>query len=178
MARMRWDCVAEILKDKNHRIGAEIGVWKGKFTYNILELLPNIEKLYCVDPWIMYEEYKNSLQSDTFIKANYNNIFNVYKNQTKKYKKKIVTLKMMSEEALKKIPDGCLDWIFIDANHSYEYVKQDIINWIPKVKSGGLVSGHDYGRDTHSDIGVTKAVDELIEKVNKGYNGVWYIFKD
>jgi len=178
MSKMRWNCVAEIIQNIPHKVGAEIGVWKGKFTYNVLNLVPTIEKLYCVDPWIMYDDYEKSLVSDTFIKANYNNIFKIYKDQTKKFRKKIVTLRMMSDEAIKKIPDEHLDWIFIDANHSYEYAKQDIINWMPKVKHGGLVSGHDYGRNMHSDKGVTKAVDELIPNVNRGYNGVWYVFKE
>lgn len=178
MAKMRWNCIAEVLKNRNHKVGAEVGVWTGKFTYNILTLLPDIKTYYAIDAWKMYGDYKNSLKSDTFIKADYDNIFKTYKNQVKKFKNKIITLRMMSDEALNKIPDLSLDFIFIDANHSYEYAKQDITNWSTKVKINGLISGHDYGRNTYSDKGVTKAVDELIPSVNKGYNGVWYTFKD
>jgi len=174
--KKRWDCLAELLKDNNHKIGAEIGVWKGDFTYNIFELLPSIEMLYCVDPWIMYDDYKKSLQSNNFIKADYENIFKNFKKRMKKFEDRITIIRSMSEEALKIIPDRYLDFIFIDANHSYEYAKQDIINWSPKVKKGGLLSGHDYGRNKYSDIEVTKAVDELIPNVKKGYNGVWYIW--
>lgn len=178
MSKMRWHCISEVLKDKDHSVGAEVGVWKGQFTYNILNLLPNIKTYYCIDSWKMYDEYKSSLKGEAFLKADYDTIFRTYKNKVKKFKNKITTMRMMSTEALSKIPDRSLDFVFIDANHSYEYAKEDITVWSPKVKYGGLISGHDYGRNQHSDIGVTRAVNELIPNVNKGYNGVWYIFKE
>jgi len=178
MSKMRWDCIANVLKNKEHKIGAEIGVWKGIFTFEILKLLPDIEKYYCIDSWKMYPDYKKAVKGKAHLEANYDNIFKIYKNQVKQFNNKITTLRMMSKEAADHIPDGYLDWVFIDANHSYKYVKEDIMTWNPKVKVGGLLSGHDYGRNQHSDIEVTKAVDELVPNVNKGDNGVWYIFKE
>lgn len=58
-----------------------------------------------------------------------------------------------SVRAAERIDDGSIDWVFIDALHDYGSVREDIRAWAPKVKPGGLISGHDYGR-----AGVTDAV--------------------
>jgi predicted O-methyltransferase YrrM len=58
-----------------------------------------------------------------------------------------------SVQAAAQIEDGSIDWVFIDALHDYRSVRDDIRAWAPKVKTGGLISGHDYGR-----AGVTDAV--------------------
>ena len=55
-----------------------------------------------------------------------------------------VVMQMFSTEALKYIPDKSLDFVYIDANHSFDYAMIDIIKWIEKVRTGGIISGHDY----------------------------------
>lgn len=68
-----------------------------------------------------------------------------------------------SIEAARRVDDGSLDMVFIDADHSYEGVKRDIAAWLPKVKRGGWLGGHDYrNTDPRFDFsGVDKAVEEL-----------------
>jgi predicted O-methyltransferase YrrM len=61
-----------------------------------------------------------------------------------------------------------LDWVFIDADHSYEAVVADIAAWAPKLKPGGLLSGHDYGR-----AGVTDAVRRSFRAVDQAAS-IWY----
>jgi hypothetical protein len=58
------------------------------------------------------------------------------------------------------VPDNSLDWIYIDAGHSYEEVKADYEAWVPKVRKGGIISGHDYGEN--DCIGVKHWIDELV----------------
>ena len=65
-----------------------------------------------------------------------------------------------SVSASKMYADESLDAVFIDADHRYESVKADILTWMPKVKKGGILAGHDYIL-AHS--GVILAVDELVE---------------
>ena len=77
--------------------------------------------------------------------------------------------------AAKKIRDNCLDMVFIDALHTYSGVISDIVNWLPKVKVGGIICGHDYGY--HRFPGVKIAVDEMFENVNEGYETTWWTIK-
>jgi len=63
--------------------------------------------------------------------------------------------------------DNSIDFVFIDADHRYESIKRDILAWKPKIKTGGVIAGHDYSL---SYPGVVKAVDDIFgDKVNKKY---------
>jgi len=77
-----------------------------------------------------------------------------------------------SMKAVKRFADESLDFIYIDANHSYGYVKEDIREWSKKVKKGGVVSGHDYVNE-HAGIpfGVKRAVNEWVAE-----NKIPYLF--
>jgi hypothetical protein len=86
----------------------------------------------------------------------------------------------MSVDAAEDIPDN-LDFVYIDGNHKYEFVKQDIEAYYPKIKIGGVIGGHDIDNGTcpnHS--GLTKAVLEFVIKHNLelqiGGND-WWAFK-
>ena len=70
--------------------------------------------------------------------------------------------------------DKSLDFVFIDGAHNYESVKADIQAWLPKVKIGGFIGGHDYGNDEPENVnGVKKAVDEKFNKDITVYNPGW-----
>jgi hypothetical protein len=64
-----------------------------------------------------------------------------------------------SVEMAQGFEDGSLDWVYIDAGHSYKDIKADYEAWEPKVRSGGIIAGHDYG---DNGFGVKKYIDELI----------------
>jgi predicted O-methyltransferase YrrM len=69
----------------------------------------------------------------------------------------VTPLRADSVEASKTVADGSVDCLFIDAAHDYESVKKDITAWLPKVKKGGILAGHDW-----SWHGVRTAVQELL----------------
>jgi len=76
-------------------------------------------------------------------------------------------IKSDSIEYSKLVPDESLDWVYIDADHRYDTAKADIEVWFPKVRKGGVISGHDYIKDyivSGQEFGVWKAVDEFCEK--------------
>jgi len=73
-----------------------------------------------------------------------------------------------SVAASERFDDGSLDWVFIDADHSYEAVVADIAAWAPKLRPGGLLSGHDYGR-----AGVTDAVRRSFGAVDQAAS-IWH----
>ena len=78
----------------------------------------------------------------------------------------------MDHEASQYFDDGSVDCLFIDAGHSYEAVIKDIEAWLPKMKTNGIMAGHDY---TAWD-GVNKAVDEKFGKIHKVENDCWFIY--
>jgi len=181
--KKRWEVLIDILKDKEHSIGAEIGVLKGVATKQLLDNLPNLENLFLVDPWKGDEEYLKSLDDKRFVfRKNFEGFEALYQQVSsminKNYSNRATILRMTSMEASKNVEDGKLDWYFIDADHSYEHCKQDIELWTPKVKVGGWLMGHDYSDDCWDKIGVVKAVDEIFGEVGfEVEDSVWYLQK-
>lgn len=86
---------------------------------------------------------------------------------------KIIELK--SDEAVKIFNKCELDFAWIDGDHSYEQVKRDIRNYLPLIKKGGIIGGHDY--DSPAYPGVKQAVDEIfdITKIEKTVDFVWWV---
>jgi predicted O-methyltransferase YrrM len=83
------------------------------------------------------------------------------------YPDRIIKHKMSSLEAAQLFKDGSLDAVYIDADHSYPSAREDILTWKPKVRPGGILSGHDYGR---CHIGVKLAVDEILGSPDKKFS--------
>jgi hypothetical protein len=81
-----------------------------------------------------------------------------------------------SVQMARRIPDGTLDLVFIDADHSEAAVRQDIAAWRGKLRPGGVLAGHDYG--SHRHTGVKLAVDEIFrdnaEPVHLDADKVWW----
>jgi len=135
----------------NKLTGVEIGTYKGENAENILQQLP-IKQLYLIDPYTPYTEDGRTWD--------YGEAYKEAEQRLKPFRDQTTFIFALSSEAIKFIPDN-LDFVYIDANHQYEYVKQDIINYYPKVRKGGTLGGHDYW---FGIPGVPKAVDELTEK--------------
>lgn len=85
---------------------------------------------------------------------------------------KVIVNRKLSMEAAKDYPDGFADMVLIDADHEYESVREDIRAWMPKVRKGGFLCGHDYSEPNE---GVVKAVDELIQGVRNPVDSIWAI---
>ncbi len=87
-----------------------------------------------------------------------------------------------SVEVARDFADGSLDLVFLDADHSYPGIKRDIAAWLPKVRRGGWLGGHDYhnsGDPRHHFEGVDRAVDEfrsnLGMKIEEDLNFTWWV---
>ena len=138
---------------KKDLVGAEIGVLHGFNAENILQTLP-MKKLYLIDSYQTYPEYLD-IKTPVFSR--------VRKDAEKRlapFADKIVWAIMKSSEAVVAIPSN-LDFVYIDGNHAYKYALQDIRNYWPKVKKGGVLCGHDYYNTTKARE-VKKAVDEFV----------------
>jgi len=155
---------------KRFLIGAEIGTARGHNTRNIFQNL-NITQFYCIDPYTPYVGARGIPHKEyvsTYARA---------KQVLRKYHDNILFLKMTSKEATKKI-HSTLDFIYIDGNHSYEVVKQDLESYYPLVKKGGVMGGHDF---TVFYWEVCKAVIEFAEKQGLELQGKiqadWWVIK-
>jgi hypothetical protein len=118
--------------------GAEIGVYRGLNSLSILQTL-NIKKLYLIDPYTFFNDgYINFGNGDINME--------IAKDRTANYKDKIVWITKKSKEALALtyIPFD-FDFVYIDGDHSYDAVKQDIEGYFERVTLGGIIGGHDYG---------------------------------
>jgi len=153
---------------KKDLVGAEIGVDSGINANHILQNL-DIKKLYLIDVWAVYGNMCGSGVIPTNDKAD--ECFKYARNLLKDYKDKIVWVRDYSWNAGRLIGNGELDFVYIDANHRYEYVKKDIELYYPKVKLGGLIAGHDF---KGGEPGVKKAVEEFCKLLNKkAFIGNW-----
>ena len=155
--------------EKGGLTGVRIGGNEGVSANAMLKYM-NINMLYVVDIWEPYEE--NGVIIDTS-----SNIVDVYKMFLNKNNIRI--LRMESKVASNIFDDESLDFVYIDANHQYEFVVDDIRKWLPKVRRNGYLCGHDYSKE------VKRAVDEelglySIEHGNETmyYPEDWLIVKD
>ncbi len=124
-------------------VGLELGVSKADSFMTILENCSNIKTLYGVDSYRPHHDIFEGRDISDFesdmIKAE-----SLYKQKHSSHKDKIKFFECTSQEAVLNFEDESLDFIFIDADHSYDSVFQDLSIWYPKIKKGGLLTGHDY----------------------------------
>ena len=148
----------QMLKERGAKIGAEIGTDHGKYGQQLCEGIPGL-RLICVDPWVPYIEGTIEHTQEEI-----DQIYNQAKDRLTKYDTRI--MKMTSMEAIDYIMDDTLDFVFIDGNHDFEHCYEDIVEWTKKVKSGGIVAGHDYKVDPVNNYGVIEAVQKYVKENN------------
>ena len=141
--------LAQYFAKLGFKIGAEVGVADGRYSEVLCNNIPGL-KLYAVDPYIAYDENSqdgNQQQQDKCRELAWSRL----------HKFDVTFLYNMSLDALNEVFDNSLDFVYIDANHKFDYAIMDIIGWSRKVRSGGIVAGHDYW--SIRDFGVKDAVD-------------------
>lgn len=142
----------------------ELGVFKGKFGKRFLTQFPEVDEYWGIDPYIPYEKEDGAfVYHHTVLRMpeDINDPFEWHYVQTSKKMREYpqyTLLRMKSHEASIFFPDEYLDFVYIDGDHKYEEVKRDIECWFPKVKKGGCIGGHDYGKKNY--LGVRRAVKE------------------
>lgn len=146
---------------------AEIGVHEGDFSRQILDSVKPY-RLHLIDPWEHAEEYPNALfggqapSGQASLDERYEQVRDRFAGEIEAGQ--IEIHRDYSSSAAEAFKDSYFDWVYIDGNHLYEFVKQDLELYCPKVKPGGYIAGDDYGGRGWWDNGVQKAVDEFVEQ--------------
>jgi hypothetical protein len=157
--------------------GVEVGVFAGDMSRVLLRRNPDLH-LTMVDSW---EANGTSYQGDSgdfhanMTQEQQDDFMEMARGRTDFAADRRSIMRMKSTEAAEQFEDKSLDFVFIDADHSYEGCRDDIKAWMPKLKPGGLLSGHDYGNTNYEKFGVDRAVQELGMPVDLGENYTWFV---
>lgn len=166
-------------------VGAEVGVFDGRMSAHLLTR-PDLT-LYMIDRWAAPTE-SYAASGDPLASADMEAAYHRASMETFAYVSRRYILRCDSLEAARKIREHTvvlgphtmeplrLDFAFIDADHSHEAVAADIEAWVPTLKPGGLLCGHDYG---DRRFGVSRAVDEACERfgwdLELGADKTWHV---
>lgn len=178
-AAMRCDAI--IKRVGRGARGAEVGVFRGGLSRLLLK--NGVAHLYMVDNWLPADaqpgQYKATGDYCAGLRAD-----EAASNESLARKVALdsggraIVLKAASVEAAECVDDASLDFVFLDADHSYEGVRDDIAAWLPKVKPGGWIGGHDIDNpEPPFDFsGVRRAVDEAFSGgVELDKNFTWFV---
>lgn len=122
-------------------VGAEIGVWNGDFSQQILDAACPRE-LHLIDPWDYQPDYDNTSFGQA---ANASKMDSKYQSVCDQFGDldHVTIHRAYSQDALASFPDGYFDWVYIDGNHNYDVVAADILLSSDKVKPSGMICGDD-----------------------------------
>lgn len=169
--RRRWHVLADLAREHGWTRGAELGVLRGETFLYLLSELPELT-LIGVDLW----EPVAGDETDPGFRSYRERPLDTYQDhvlrEAGRYGSRAVLYRMPTVEAAGLVPDGSLDFVFIDADHTVAGVTGDIRAWAPKVKQTGWITGH----DTHFPS-VAKVIDELLPGYRDYPDHTWGIPK-
>lgn len=150
-----------------HSVCAEIGVYRGNFSAAILQIVEP-RCLHLIDPWAYQERYTSSWfggdlgGSQAVMDKLHEKVRLRFRNEIDHGR--VVIHRNFSSEVSAQFPAAYFDWIYIDANHTYDAVRADLRAFHPKVKHNGFITGDNYGDrpDWWWKDGVKRAVDEFV----------------
>lgn len=175
-----YHVIPQIINDRGYKKGAELGVAFGGHAEQILKIT-GIEKLYGVD---LYKNYGDT--TDAFFwngvsyqQKNYDDLYKFTLDRMSKFGERFVLIRKSTIDASLDVQEE-LDFVFIDALHTDEGVTTDLHHWFPKIRKGGMISGHDYN---HSNFpGVSDAVNRFASENNLNViaadGHVWWAIKE
>jgi predicted O-methyltransferase YrrM len=145
----RYEILTELIRKHGWTYGAELGIASGTNLTYLLKNNPNLN-MTAVDSYLPFPRH-NARHQDI--------LYQTAKDRVSKYSDRVVILKTTTTQASAQLLPGSLDFIFIDADHSFEAVLEDLQNWYDIVKTGGWLLGHDW---CPGEPGVQRAVEHFI----------------
>jgi len=160
-AGLYYGVFSNIIKENNFKNCAEIGIGYGLHAKQILDNT-NVSKLYLIDPMQYYPN--DGFATDVMNYGGFENLVKNIKLHLNNYEDRYEWFRCPSLSITnEQIPDGSLDAVFIDGDHSYEAVIQDLPFWWKKLKNGGWLLGDDYASCCPE---TTRAVDDFVKNNN------------
>jgi len=144
--------------DLGFTTGVEVGVWEGVYAEQLCHANPSLH-LTCVDSWTQYAAYNQRFKYRHPIEEGGGSVMgdaafqSAYEAAERRLRPYGCTL--MREDSLRaaaRLPDGSLDFVYLDGNHQFEYVVADLAAWMPKIRVGGVMAGHDYLVERQIDV--------------------------
>lgn len=135
------DDMAKLFRELNFRTGLEVGVFKGKFSATLAEANPQAQ-VYGVDAWKL-DAHPPGVFGHGTTQYYFDQCYLETLERTKNYKNYTI-IKDLSVNAAKNFADNSLDFVYIDAGHDFLNFTLDLTSWLPKVRPGGIMSGHDW----------------------------------
>lgn len=169
----------QIVNDNHVKRMAELGVYKGYLARHILRKCRHVREYYAIDQWRVvkgeeYGRYARKPQSE----------WDEYYTRVCReipYYRAMKVIKMPALEAVKLFPlpqfKGFFDLVYVDTSHFYQETHDEVKAYLPLVREGGIMGGHDYAATRPEHQGVKKAVDEIFgaDNVIQGEDMVWYV---
>ena len=153
--------------------GIEIGTCRGESAYLILDECKNVFRLYCVDPFLGYDDWAGELTQETMDKFE-----TIARKNLSKFGSRAEIVKKKSSEAVADFIDESVDFIFVDGDHSYDATYNDLCVYYSKLKVGGIFSGHDYHlAEVRRALTDFRAKYNCREPMQMTLNSVWFWYK-
>lgn len=180
------DLVEDALQEE-HGLGIEIGVWLGKTSGYLLNRFPNLQ-MVGIDPYSTYHKSGNNEQevlseedgirhklwfADSWVANKYHN--QVVQKMSAQFGDRFRLIRQTSSESTEEFRDGTLDFVYIDGNHFFKYVWDDIQNYWPKVRHGGWLIGDDF---TWMHLNVAHAVIDRFGPRFSMMADTWFVKKN
>ncbi|HOZ39521.1 MAG TPA: class I SAM-dependent methyltransferase [Flavobacteriales bacterium] len=162
-AHWRWarDRRALVARLSKGSVGAEVGVWKGAFSGQLLEALQPKE-LHLIDPWRFFPNKKDCWYGGAVAKQQRDmDVIHDAVVNTLKERREVFIHRSTSAEAAATFKDAFFDWVYIDGDHYYDGVMSDLVNYYPKIKKGGTLCGDDLNW-TAPGLGGERPVDRAV----------------
>jgi len=164
----------DLILDVKPKRFAEMGVWKSHLTKYLLKskCASIIEEYWAIDQWRVLGPEHGRMSRLTV--ADWRSLY-FYCCRLMIYFPQLKVVKSTTMEAVSLFENQYFDMVFVDANHFYDRVKADILAWMPKIKRGGFITGHDYNMGRRKKHNVKQAVDDVfgMGNIEVRENGVW-----
>lgn len=140
--------LAGLFGELGFKHGVEVGTETGQYARALVKFNPGL-KLHCVDSWRAYLGYRDHVNQ-----AKLEGFYETAKQRLAEYD--VEFIREFSMDAVRRFEPESLDFAYLDSNHAFDWIMQDIIEWSKRVRPDGIVAGHDFNR--HPGWGVIEAV--------------------